>query len=181
MKLIGIAGRRRSGKDTAALALVEQDYTLIRFADPLKNMIRTLLGNAALTMGDIERIIEGDQKETPLQLLCGKTARYAMQTLGTEWGRSLIGEDVWIRIALSRASGLNGVVIPDVRFKNEADAIHKAGGKIIKIIRPNLQQSSADSHVSEQEIDEIAGDITLVNNATIAGLQQAIREAAQDL
>ena len=40
-----------------------------------------------------EAHIEGALKEVPCELLGGKTPRYAMQTLGTEWGRDTDQQD----------------------------------------------------------------------------------------
>lgn len=170
MKLVAFVGRRRSGKDTAALALVERGYTQVRFADPLKCMMRILLGHAGLVA---EPFIEGDMKEYPLGVLCGKTARHAMQTLGTEWGRLLIGDDLWIRIAMSRVAGLPAAVISDCRFPNEAAAVKAAGGKVIKIVRATAA-TGADTHPSEEETDLIEADHTIINNTTIEELQKKV-------
>lgn len=177
MKLIGICGRKRAGKDTAASALVTKGYRLVRFADPLKNMIRTLLGAAGIFC--VEHFIEGDQKEIPLPALCGKSTRFAMQTLGTEWGRKTIGEDLWIQVALSRVAGLPAAVISDVRFPNEAAAIRNIGGTIIKIVRS--EQPQIDGHASEASIDLIDAQYTIINNSTIQDLQAKILSIAEKL
>lgn len=181
MKLIGIVGRRRSGKDTAALALLDQGWTLIKFADPLKAMVRTLLVKAGVQIGSLDAFIEGDQKETPLGFLAGKTTRFAMQTLGTEWGRQIIGEDLWIKIAINRATSLPSAVISDVRFANEAAAVKRVGGTLIKIIRDSERVDSVDLHTSETETDSIESDHIISNNSTITDLQEQIRAIAKNL
>jgi hypothetical protein len=61
-------------------------FARVRFAGPLKAMM------AALGCTNAE--IDGDRKEVPCDLLGGKSPRWAMQTLGTEWGRKLIGDDL---------------------------------------------------------------------------------------
>jgi hypothetical protein len=79
-RLIALTGYAGSGKSTLADILAcEHGFTVVKFAGPLKAMLRAL--------GLDEREIEGDLKEQPCQLLAGHTPRRAMQTLGTEWGR----------------------------------------------------------------------------------------------
>jgi len=83
-----------------------------------------------------------------LQRRHGLSARRALQTLGTEWGRSL-DADVWID-CLKRSvatSPANVVVLSDARFFNEAE---KSGGFPLLIRRPNLV-STTPSHASERD------------------------------
>lgn len=163
--LIGITGRAGSGKSTAADVLLKAGWARVKFADPLKNMLRAI--------GLSDRHIEGDLKEVPCDLLQGKTPRWAMQSLGTEWGRQCIGEGLWLdlarrEIALTIAQGVP-VVVDDVRFENEAQLIRDLGGTILQITRGNAE---TPSHASEADL---AGDIVYRNNGTRAELQGFIR------
>jgi hypothetical protein len=64
--VIGFAGSMYAGKSTAAARLVSRfGFHRVRFAGPLKAMM------AALGLSHEE--IEGSLKETPSELLCGKT------------------------------------------------------------------------------------------------------------
>ncbi len=54
------------------------------------------------------------------------------------------------------------VVICDVRFQHEVDAILKMGGVVWKVTRPNL--NNGDEHASEKEMDLIEGVTTIINN-----------------
>lgn len=140
--LIAFTGLAGSGKSTAAIHLVKTGgYTRLRFAGPLKAMM------AALGLSYAE--IDGDRKEVPCDLLCGRTPRHAMQTIGKEWGRDLIGPDLWVRAwraSFDRAIG--PVVVDDCRFPNEADAVLAAGGIIVRVDRPGAGQGAA-GHSSE--------------------------------
>lgn len=176
MKLVGLVGRRRAGKDTAAAALLENGYTLIKFADPLKNMLREYLRYVGLSAEIIERMIEGDLKETPSYYLGGKTCRFCMQRLGTEYGRDMLSEDIWVNAAIARAYQVDKAILTDVRFKNEASAIKAAGGILIKIIRP---EGTIDSHASESFIDEIQTDYIITNDTTIGQLHQLMLDIIQ--
>jgi hypothetical protein len=173
--LIAMIGGKGSGKDTFAQVLVQEcGFVHTRFADPLKNMLRRLFVDCGL---DPERYIEGDLKETPLDLLGGKTPRYAMQTLGTEW-RDLIDRELWsslwqAKVKLLLQEGLP-VVVTDCRFLHEAKVIRELGGTLIRIER--FQAVSNDTHISELEMRQIEADHTIPNTSTIEALHNKARD-----
>ena len=144
LRLIGFAGRAGSGKSWAAFALVlrQPRFARMRFADPLKAML--------LALGATEAEIDGLAKETPSPHLCGKTPRHAMQTLGTEWGRQMIGISLWVDAWARRADALladgGSVVVDDVRFPDEIEAIRARGGRIYWIERGPV---APPTHASE--------------------------------
>lgn len=166
--ILGISGLMGSGKSTAADVLVKAGWHRVKFAGPLKAMIESLYIGAGLSASEIARKIEGDLKEVPCDILGGKTPRYAMQTLGSEWGRDLIDRDLWIGVAAARAVQLmalgHSVVIDDVRFENEAETIRNLGGLILEIRRGDRQVG----HASECGVD---GNIIYENHASIDHLR----------
>ncbi len=167
IKVIGLSGLIGSGKTTAALALVDRlGYTRERFAEPLKAMMAAL----GLSQDDID----GPTKELPSALLCGKTPRHAMQTIGMEWGRQCIGPDIWVNAWARKAAQHALVVADDVRFPNEAAMIKSLGGVVIKIIRAGQWQ---DPHPSEAGV---ASDMTIMNDQSIALLQGTVCEIAEN-
>lgn len=174
IKLIGFIGKRQSGKSTAAGYLVyEYGYTRLRFADTLKGMLRVL--------GLSDREIEGDLKECACDLLGGKTPRHAMITLGTEWGRDMIANDLWVR-ALGRqlnkhiASGVNKFVIDDVRFHNEANWINSLPNHINTQLVKIQRTVNIDSinHSSEVQQDTIIPNYLINNEGTLEQLYSSI-------
>lgn len=175
--IVGLTGSKGCGKDTFAQALQEIGFTLVRFADPLKEMLRTLYRCAGLDEETIERKIEGDLKEKPCPILCGKTPRHAMQTLGTEW-RDLIGRDLWANIWASEADRLEElgeeIVTPDVRFFHEVAPIKRREGLIVRIERPGRR--SNDKHISEVEMQNIDPDAAVINDGTIQDLHEKALE-----
>lgn len=137
--IIGFSGPIGCGKSYAAAHMVNRHgFTLHKMAGPLKNMMRAV--------GLTEEHIEGKLKEVPCDFLCGKTPRHAMQTIGTEWGRDLIGADLWIRLWQHNMPDGN-VVCDDIRFPNEAETIQSAGGLVVKINRAGCEPF--DGHASE--------------------------------
>ena len=166
--LIGIAGRARSGKDTVANFIVAAigGYRY-SFADPIRAML-TPLGV------DMSDPYWQARKEDIIPAL-GVSPRRMMQTLGTEWGRNLISYDLWLVLAHQRLlhSG-PGMVIPDVRFENEATWVRKHGGRILHVIRPDAK--AVEAHASEAGIEMQDADARLFNSGTLEELQLSVRE-----
>ncbi|QWY83235.1 deoxynucleotide monophosphate kinase protein [Rhizobium phage RHph_X2_25] len=164
-RLVALTGAAGSGKSTATRYLVEHNgYTLVKFAGPLKDMLR------AIGFDDDE--IEGEFKEMPMEMLCGKTPRHAMQTLGTEWGRKCMGEDFWVRIWRLRAAMVGGrVVVDDCRFPNEAQAIRELGGMIVKL---EGRGGIAGSHASEAGCGQ--HDVVVTNDGCVTELYAAVEQ-----
>lgn len=172
--LIGFTGLRRSGKDSAARALAAHGWRIVKFADGLKTMLRAYFAYVGLAPDDIEAMIEGSLKEQPTAYLSDRSPRWAMQSLGTEWGRDLIGPNFWVNAAMINAArSAQPVAISDCRFPNEATAIKSAGGIIIRIQREDL---TVDSHPSEQLISLIPEDYTILNNGTLDDLHKKVLE-----
>ena len=131
--LIGLMGSMGAGKSTAAKHLVaKHDFLRLRMAGPLKAMLAVL--------GLSEDEVDGPLKMEPCALLCGRTPRHAQQTIGTEWGRDMIGADLWVNATARqvRASS-QPVVIDDVRLPNEVAMIRALGGEVWLVRRPDSE------------------------------------------
>lgn len=177
--VVAFTGKRGSGKSEAVKALVNDlGFVELKFADPLKNMLRAMYRTCGVDDATIERKIEGDLKEEPCEWLSGKTPRYAMQTLGTEW-RNLISEDLWASM-FKRAveSGNLGprVACSDYRFPAEGAVLDELGAVKYRIVRPEADAVSdeAAQHVSETSIDTISTDLDIENDGTVADLRDAV-------
>lgn len=162
-KLIGLAGPARSGKDTVA-ALLKKAYPIqsAAFADPIRAALRAMLG---LT----DEHFFGKLKEVPIDWL-GKSPRQLMQTLGTEWGRGLIHEDIWLKICGRTIESIHEshlhAVITDVRFENEAKYIREKGGVVWHIFRDSAPRVAA--HTSEAGVMfHPSKDVLISNNGTL--------------
>ena len=172
--LIGLTGRARSGKTTAAEHLA-RTYLLEQyaFADPLRDGLMAIFN---LDPTDFE----GDRKEQPLGWLdC--SPRQLMQSMGTEWARNTVHPDVWVKLAeqnleyMTKALGaVLGFVVSDVRFENEADLIRRRGGTVIHILRPDAL--AVNPHISEAGIAANSADLTLPNYGTVEGFLRSLDE-----
>lgn len=178
VQIIALCGRRGTGKTTASLHLLcEHKHFRVRFADRLKKMLR-------LGLGIPTEYIDGSKKNEPCKELVGQTARHAMVTLGTEWGRNMIHPDLWVN-ALHRdiktrvEQGVRKFVIDDLRFLTEVEWLlslrvrseFPVNVTIIKLVRDGLEKSD---HQSEREVDLIQANHKIVNNGTIDDLHNML-------
>jgi hypothetical protein len=158
-KVIGITGPARVGKDTAADHIIKNIgyvYSKTSFADPIK----TMLGEG---LGLTPHQLFGDEKER-IDSRYGCSARHMMQTLGTEWGRKLIDQNIWVHALKARIENIGGNwLVPDVRFESEADMIRE-NGILIHIFG---KKKIGSDHISESGIYFKEGDICIQNDGTL--------------
>lgn len=174
--VIALAGEKGSGKDTAAGPLVGLGYTNVKMAGALKDMLRAYLRYRRCPEDVIARMIDGDLKETPSRYLNDRTPRYAMQTLGTEWGREIMSDRFWVDAVADHIVNLDKVVITDVRFPNEIRFAKELGAHVFRVVRPG-GSSSGDTHASETHVSELTVDGTLFNTAGSATSFQGIAKS----
>lgn len=180
MQVVAFTGKRFSGKSTASEVLLQEGFVDVKFADPLKNMLRAFYKTCGVSDEDIERRLEGDLKEVPCEWLKGKTPRYAMQTLGTEW-RNMIDTNLWSDILVRRIkSGDVGdkIVVSDYRFPHEGEALREVSAKICRISRKSADDNadSAAKHASETLLDGLSVDGVIYNNDTKEALYARVKE-----
>lgn len=173
--IIGLTGYAGSGKDTAAAYLREaleargHRVSCAAFADPIRA--------ALLAMGvPSSYIYTRELKEQPVPGW-GKSYRELAQTLGTEWGRSLVGDDVWVRRIERHIEGLFNrpavLIATDVRLQNEADWITTRGGMLVRVDRPGV--APVRSHSSEASQQELRGiEHLLPNDGDLVRLRGAV-------
>jgi hypothetical protein len=174
MKIIGISGRARSGKDTLAgiFKFLDKNAVQLSFASPIREFIAGLIGMS------VDEITNSDAKELPLPWLNGKSPRHLMQTLGTEWGRDQIDPNLWIKVAAKKIETLRAqanppslVVFSDVRFDNEAEMIRSLGGWIIHLSRGEATEVAA--HVSEKGVTpNPSEDMCIYNDGSLGDLEE---------
>lgn len=166
---IALIGRARSGKDSVASRLISQhQYTRVAFADPLKEMALRIdpfvidaLGHVRLSaivhLYGWERAKDEYPEVRRLLQRMGQTVRDYDQ-------------DFWLRIALDKAANAAKwnlpVVVTDVRYPNEAEALTRAGFATVRVFRPGLPQP-AEPHESETALDDYRARVTMPNDSTL--------------
>lgn len=164
--VIGIAGRARSGKDTLAdMLLALYGGYRYAFADPIRKMLLAI----GIDMSDPYWI---DKKEEEIPAL-GRSPRYLMQTLGTEWGREMVHPRLWVYLAAQQLFNRGrGMIISDVRFEDEAEWIRQQGGLVIHITRSSAK--TVNPHASETGVAVIPHDVVVFNDGSLEDLQQTV-------
>lgn len=169
-QLIAIAGRARSGKDTAAKALLDKGFRRLAFADALKEV-------TALIADEPRHLYFDDVTKEEFSEALGMTRRQALQKVGSGMRESL-GKEVWLTRAIRHwgAQGRPNAVITDCRYENEAQAIHAVGGIIIRLTRPDNVglTGEAAAHASEIPLPDDLVDVEVLNDGTIGELKAEI-------
>ncbi len=163
--ILGLCGRAGSGKTTIAEHLVDRmGFVKVSFKDALvaemrERLPRTLDAIAQLYPNKLDEdtySIDALFKNKP------PIMRALMQEYGTEVRR---GDDPQYWVDKWYKSLPEGdVVVDDVRFLNEADAVRLVGGAIVKIERDGLVTMN---HVSELDVDKIEHDYVVNNSGRI--------------
>lgn len=164
MRLIGITGRKRSGKDTIGgmiYASAPEKWHVKAFAWKLKAIVQDVYDfNDEQIHGALKEVPDPRYPRPDGTCL---TPREAMEKCGTEFARSCY-PDTWVDRGLRQARDItrsgngpgfepyDGVVITDVRFINEAKKIVDAGGEVWRVYRGSADAVLA-SHPAEQELN----------------------------
>lgn len=177
--IIGLAGYARSGKDEAAKALQEIGFQRLAFADILREFLYKLnpwvistehnVKHIWQTTRTLQGVIDYYGWDGYKDTLYAPQIRAYLQRLGTECGRELLGENIWVNATLR---GYDDIVVTDVRFPNEAQAIEDRDGRVVRIVRPGV--GPANEHVSETAMDDWDCYVTINNDGTIEDLHRSI-------
>ena len=170
MKLIGLIGKARSGKDTVAKMLYAQHaFTRIAFADPLKLAAQQMFGLST------EQTWSDAVKEDVIPYW-GMSPRQMFQLFGNEAVKPVFGDDVWIKrwyMAYSFFKDSDDIVVPDVRFDHEAECIRSLGGIIVEIQRGVGLVGSTGDHASERGLSTLP-EATIYNTGTLDDLRNKV-------
>lgn len=174
--LIAITGRAGSGKTTLSEMVSDRlGYERLAFSDPMKQGLDAMLGLNG--KWDCQK-----WKATEIPGL-GVTPRALLQTLGTEWGRSMINPAIWVfavrqKIEAALERGAPGVVLHDLRFNNEAKMVHEMGGLVIEVNRPGAAPATSGRdalHESENGISPHLLDGVVINSTNPGAMFDTLR------
>tara|TARA_Y100000034_G_C6838845_1_gene379316 strand:- start:124 stop:699 length:576 start_codon:yes stop_codon:yes gene_type:complete len=187
--LIGLVGKSGSGKDTVAQHLVAaHDLIQYAFADPLKALIMDLFYMT-------QQQLYSEQKEV-VDSRYGVSPRHLMQYLGTDVFRELY-QGVWTDYfqrwhqqqvaahADDRRVKPFSVVVSDVRYENEAQAVRNQGGVLWRISRAvaedkEMNGGASTNHTSETALEDIKTEIIICNDATLKELYEMVDDALEE-
>lgn len=167
--IIGISGKKRSGKDTAASYLVEKlGFTRLAFADKLRAVALGTDPFVCVPTGDepfqvkYERLARVVEKRGWEKAKAIPDVRRLLQRIGTEGVRENLGYQTWIDAAFADVGAGERYVFTDCRFPNEAEAVKARGGTVWEIVRPGSDES--DGHASETPLPRELVDRVIVND-----------------
>ena len=174
--IIGLSGYAQSGKDTVAeLLCLNYGFKRISFALPMRDAIYTL--NPYVEGGN--RIVDLVDEYGWDVAKANPEVRRLLQVFGTEVGRKMFNINFWVDIALAGLNPEHRVVLSDVRFPNEAEAIKNLGGQVWRINRHNL--TPVNGHKSEHAMDNYMFKHVLYNDGTIDDLADEVFMLAKEL
>lgn len=185
MRNYALMGKARSGKDTVAARLVaEYGYQRVAFADPLKEMALSVDPLIPTTDG-IHVRLSALVRDAGWEYAKDRhpEVRRILQTVG----QSIRGYDLdyWVNVAMRGIAELTltnrgPVVVTDVRYPNEAEALRARGFTLVRVVRPNRPErltpaeDAARFHTSETALDDWNPDVLVFNGGSLAELTQRV-------
>lgn len=186
--IIGLSGYARSGKDTVGDYLkLRHNFEKFAFADKLRECVLALNpivgvsktfrsgdGGMSVAIGPVRlnEVIEEYGWDGYKESYYGDEIRGLLQRMGTEVGRNMIADDIWVR----ELDGKRGnIIVTDMRFPNEYERVKRNGGQVWRINRPGTEP--ANPHISEVSLDNHDFDVTLTNDGDLEDLYFKVSEA----
>lgn len=170
MRIIGLSGKKRHGKDTVANIIKiysNRKVVTLSFAKPIKQALSIIHCIS-------ESHFDDESKESMLP--CGKTPRQLAQWLGTDVYRNQFDNNIWLNNMESRIMRYAAedvlIVITDCRFQNEIDFVRSLGGSVWKV-DASMRVCCTDMHESERVSDDC--DIFIDNNLGITQLENTVK------
>jgi hypothetical protein len=173
-------GRMRSGKDTVAQRLVSaHQFTRLAFADPLKGHLTALdpwitrnssTGAALVRLSALVEYVGWERAKDDYP-----EVRRLLQRAGE--GIRMLDPDFWVRQLLAKVDNADRwglpVVVADVRYRNEAEALSARGFRMVRVIRPNVAYDTpASQHGSERALDHWTPDTLILNAFSVDELHR---------
>ena len=189
-RIIGLAGRMRSGKGSLADICEKYGYKRLYFALPLKNICSKFLH---VSIDELNRLknekigIDVDftndavdffseetdiPKEIVERVIKGRhvsSVRAMLQVIGTDLIRTF-NMDWHVNKIRDMIEPNNKYVIEDIRFPNEKQLVEDLGGDNWFVVRPQINDVS--HHISEESLKwQDFGDKVIVNNKSLEYLE----------
>ena len=168
--IIGLVGKKGSGKDTVGAYLVKQhSFERKAFADLLKKSVAALFD---IPYHEIEKYKSDNTAHIMLtangQVIRDLSFRQFLQYYGTESHRDVFGSDFWVDYLLPPTGFYAGrkIVLTDCRFKSEAERIRMLGGFIVGIEK-RISLVDQDHHSSEVQSNIGPVEYRIENNGTM--------------
>lgn len=160
--IVGLSGKKGAGKSTVARYLHRRidGAVILPFAEPMKDICVRLFGAERLQ-------VDGTNEQKNTVTACGLTGREVQQRVGSVmrgiwpacWVMAWKNEVDAIR---AEYGGAVPIIVPDLRFDNEAFQILGMGGIILRLTR---SPHEPDLHESETALDRFREWSAVIDNA----------------
>ena len=180
VRALGISGWARSGKDSVAEYLIENNgYGKASFAQAIKDALIIL--NPVIDVHETRVALSSSLGHLDWDYLKSASTeiRPLLQRFGTEVGREMFGDDFWVDYAIKHVPDGSKVVFSDVRYPNEADAIRKLGGQIWRVEREGY--GPANDHASEHALNGYNFDQRIYNDKDLESLWDKVGVLCREL
>jgi hypothetical protein len=187
--IIALSGYATSGKDSVADILVE-DYGFVKYAwaDSLRAAAAAL--NPIVDYGTNGEFIRYNDVVAQYGYNEAKAmfpeVRNVLQRIGTEVGRNIIGDNVWVDATFKQIADerslTDNIVISDTRFPNEAYAVQarsESKNYVGRVNRPGV--GPVTDHPSETSLDDFDFDFVIDNDGTLDDLRDQVGELYKSL
>lgn len=183
--IIGIGHRREVGKDLfgqmlqSELAYRKPDLHVVRtaFADPIYKICNELYGWAGFKSKDYYDHHK-EEKENKIIEPIGKTARQILIDMGTPAVRKQVWDGTWLHYALNIKADL--IIITDLRFPNEFQAIKDKNGLCVRIER-DVPRVIDPFDPDNQLINQEGWDALILNTGTKRELSEHVERFVEFL
>jgi hypothetical protein len=169
--LVGLIGYKNSGKTSISkryFELFNPNVNMIGFSNPLYRMLGVL--------GISEREIQiKANREVPHPKLGGKSIQFALNSLGTNWGRKMIYENIWVDRSLDSVDPTVVNIADNIRFPNEFSAIQERGGLTVAIINPTVSDDGTEPEAHVKKLQNEA-EVMIYNDPLIMTLDDCAKE-----
>lgn len=191
--LIGLSGYATSGKDAVADRLRDAyGFTKLYMSQELERallklnpwipidasssapeadlLIKGILPNISwIRYAEMHDLIGYDASKTNPEV------RRLLQVLGTEVGREMIDQDLWVRLVFRKVDDAMGaghdVAITGIRYPNELEWVRRRGGVVVWVDRG---LAPVNGHTSDNSLGQEHCDLTLINWGTLDDLYTGV-------
>ncbi len=160
---VAFGNKARVGKDFACEFfrddILKGSAQVLRISSPLYDITRSIQENLGFK-------VEKDPK--------------LLQFVG-QGMREVYGENVWMnqikfKIEKCKADGQKNFLVPDLRYKHDAQVLKSLGFVLVQIIRPDRIIDRDQNHISEVELDDFQFDYTICNDGSLEEFKYKLRE-----
>lgn len=172
--IIAVSGKIGSGKNTVCDIISNHfaNTKVLAFADDLKKFV-SIITNLPLELMYTE---EGKNTYVPSYNM---SVGEMLQKIGTDALRTHFDTDIWVKSLFNKIQENDTILIPDLRFKNEAQYSKQKGAILIRIngdpLGHNKNSKRNTNHISETDLDDWTDwDYIIDNNSSLKDLEHKV-------